>query len=126
MNSKKILELIERSIDWNRRKLPENTFEMQARKVIEELEELVNELEKDNSDEIKINREKADLFIASSGLGRFRMGDCLFYVGNLLTDMERTNEIIETLISYVEEKLDLIEQLDYVIQDGVYHHKLLN
>lgn len=126
MQNKKILELIANSIDWNIRKLPENTLEMQVLKVFEEVEELFKELGKIKVDEEKVNQEKADVFIALSGLGRFSIGACLYNLNVFLTDMEKNKEPIEDLINYIEKKLDLIEQLDYVIQDGVYHHTLLN
>lgn len=121
MMQNKLIELSLQAIKWNEKRLPNNTLEMQLKKVDEEFEEATEAA--DESENIK---ELADVFIALSGVGRFSVEK--YYAGLFAFFLELNNTTLdlELLQQEVEKKLNVIEQLDYVIQDGVYHHTLLN
>lgn len=62
MMQNKLIELSLQAIKWNEKRLPNNTLEMQLKKVDEEFEEATEAA--DESENIK---ELADVFIALSG-----------------------------------------------------------
>lgn len=103
------------SIDWNQRRLPENTLEMQLKKVEEEIIEGREKAEKGITDVEEI----ADVFIATAGIGRFDLDLALHLMIGVFTGLPCT---VKELADAVESKLKVIEERPYEIQNGVYRH----
>lgn len=121
MQNKKVLELCLKSIEWNERKLPANTLEMQLKKVDEEFEELFAAKEPEAK-----TQELADVFISMAGICRFCIWKGFAGVAGLLSGFEKYGISIEEILQAAEKKLTTIENLNYVIVDGVYRHIAIN
>lgn len=117
----KLIELSLKAIEWNKRRLPHNTLEMQLKKVDEEFNEAIEAADKQEN-----IKELADVFIALSGLGRFSIEK--YYAGLFAFFLEtgNTDLDIESLENEVEKKLKIIDGLTYLVVDGVYRHQTIN
>lgn len=119
--AKKLTELAFKSAEWNARKLPENTLDMQLAKVEEEIEEVRTAFDKGLIDEAE--REIADVFLAIGGIIRFDKS--LFF--HMLVDFtDGLPTSFERLAELAEEKLAIIEERPYEIINGVYRHPTLH
>lgn len=107
-----------KSVLWNEKNLPENTLEMQLKKVEEEIEEgkEKSELGLVASDEI------ADVFIATAGLARFDKEIAMHLMVNVMVGLPIS---LEELANEVEKKLKILEERSYTIVNGVYRHETL-
>lgn len=102
--------LKKRAVDWNIRKLPDNTEEMQMRKVIEEV---IESLDAPND----VN-EKADVIISIWGIERFDKKKGIV----LAQAFWKLNTNVREILIAADDKLDVLEAREYHIKNGVYHH----
>lgn len=117
----KFIELSLKSIEWNKAKLPNNTLEMQIKKVGEEFNEFINTSDKEDG-----MKELADIFIAIAGIGRFSIEKYFAGLLSFFAELNRTQIDLTLLEEEVEKKLKSINNLNYVVVDGVYRHSRLN
>lgn len=111
-------KLIKEVIDWNTNFLPDNTLNMQLRKVMEEIREVIKAK---NSKEYMA--EWADLLISVIGIKRFSEQEFYVHMGFLIEcDRPNLNEIVEESFK----KLEVNKRRKWVIKNGVYHHEEVN
>ena len=102
------VEVLYRSVSWNKRALPDNTLEMQFNKVESEIEE-AKEAD-DRQDEEGCLEEAADILIAICGIARF---DWINFLNYLYTYVDGYPLDWELTIKRAKEKLDELETRRY-------------
>lgn len=111
------VSLRESSIEWNVTTLTENTLTMQIRKVLEEIEEVLEAVETNPENKVK---ELADVLISIWGLHAFapKLANISEQAFVILND----KGIKEILIA-ANDKINELYKREYEIVDGVYRHK---
>lgn len=114
----KLADLFIESIKWNEECLPENTLEMQLKKVEEEILE-----GKEKADSGVIAKDEiADVFIATAGIARFDKDIAMHMIWHAISNLPIT---LEELVEEVEKKLQILRERTYTIVNGVYRHETL-
>lgn len=107
-NSSDFVEILYRSVDWNKRALPDNTLEMQFNKVESEIEEAKEA--KDRRDEDGCLEEAADILIAVCGIARF---DWINFLNYLVVYVDGYPLDWNATLDRAKEKLDELETRKY-------------
>lgn len=109
--------LMESAIEWNVTTLKDNTLIMQIRKVLEEIEEVLEAVETNPENKVK---ELADVLISIWGLSAFdpKLANIAEQAFVILND----KGIKEILIA-ANDKINELYKREYEIVDGVYRHK---
>lgn len=109
--------LRESAIEWNVTTLKDNTLIMQIRKVLEEIEEVLEAVETNPENKVK---ELADVLISIWGLNAFapKLANISEQAFVTLND----KGIKEILIA-ANDKINELYKREYEIVDGVYRHK---
>ncbi len=113
--------LYQEIIEWNITALPENTLEMQWKKVEEELSEF-SETASDG-DLGRFLEEEADVFIAIVGLMRFDINLGLQKLESFLENIKDSVFEYFFLLDCVQRKFKELKKRKYKIVDGVYRHE---
>lgn len=108
----KCLVVLNESLDWNYKKLPNNTLDLQLKKVDEEIDEVVNA--KNYQETVE---ELADVLIAIGGVARFDGEKAMNMFNTFVSFLDRF--IFMDMVDYAERKIKIIHQREY--PDG-YHH----
>lgn len=111
------ISLRESAIEWNVTTLKDNTLTMQIRKVLEEIEEVLEAVETNPENKVK---ELADVLISIWGLNAFapKLANISEQAFVILND----KGIKEILIA-ANDKINELYKREYEIVDGVYRHK---
>ena len=111
------MSLRESAIEWNVTTLKDNTLTMQIRKVLEEIEEVLEAVETNPENKVK---ELADVLISIWGLNAFspKLANISEQAFVILND----KGIKEILIA-ANDKINELYKREYEIVDGVYRHK---
>lgn len=111
------ISLRESAIEWNVTTLKDNTLIMQIRKVLEEIEEVLEAVETNPENKVK---ELADVLISIWGLNAFspKLANISEQAFVILND----KGIKEILIA-ANDKINELYKREYEIVDGVYRHK---
>lgn len=111
------VSLRESAIEWNVTTLTENTLTMQIRKVLEEIEEVLEAVETNPENKVK---ELADVLISIWGLSAFdpKLANIAEQAFVLLNDKG-----LKAILTVANEKITELYKREYEIVDGVYHHK---
>lgn len=109
--------LRESAIEWNVTTLKDNTLIMQIRKVLEEIEEVLEAVETNPENKVK---ELADVLISIWGLNAF--------APKLANISERAfvtlnDKGIKEILIAANDKINELYKREYEIVDGVYRHK---
>lgn len=123
-NSIDFVEVLYRSVSWNKRALPDNTLLMQFNKVESEIEEAKEAEER--KDEEAMLEEAADILIAICGIARF---DWINFLHYLATYVDGYPLSWEKTIARALLKLDELETRKYFLVETPrgqeYQHKVL-
>lgn len=109
----KTLKLLNDSLDWNIAKLPNNTMELQCKKVLEEIDEALEA--KDNYEHFV--EEIGDIFIAVGGLARFNREFSADVFSEVCKALDKF--IFMDAIDQAEKKIPVLYERDYT---NGYHH----
>lgn len=108
----KCLSVLNQSLEWNYKKLPKNTFELQLKKVDEEIDEVIDaETYQETIEEL------ADVLIAIGGVARFDEEQAVNMFNNFSRLLDKF--VFMDVIDYAERKIKIIYEREYL--DG-YHH----
>lgn len=109
--------LRESAVEWNVTTLTDNTLIMQIRKVLEEIEEVLEAVETNPENKVK---ELADVLISIWGLSAFdpKLANIAEQAFVLLNDKG-----LKAILTAANEKITELYKREYEIVDGVYHHK---
>lgn len=109
--------LRESAVEWNVTTLTDNTLIMQIRKVLEEIEEVLEAVEKNPENKVK---ELADVLISIWGLSAFdpKLANIAEQAFVLLNDKG-----LKAILTAANEKITELYKREYEIVDGVYRHK---
>ena len=111
---KKLVDVLNASLEWNYAKLPNNTFELQVTKYYEEVDEAM-EAEQDNYQHFV--EEVCDVLICIGGMMRFDSSLAQEMLNTLLKDIDKY--ILMDIVDYAEQKIKILYEREY--RDG-YHH----
>lgn len=114
-----LLKLSIRASEWNEKYLPLNTEDMQYDKIKEESNEVIDAIKKMDKEQEKM--EKADVFIAISGLIRFNIEGYFDKMSLFFSLIDFNDYSISEFINNIENKLEIIKHRHYEIVNGVYH-----
>lgn len=118
------VEVLYRSVSWNKRALPDNTLEMQFNKVESEIEEAKDADER--QDEDGCLEEAADILIAICGIARF---DWINFLNYLYTYVDGFPLAWDAVLKRALQKLDELETRKYFLietpRGSEYQHKVL-
>jgi len=109
--------LRESAVEWNVTTLTENTLIMQIRKVLEEIEEVLEAVETNPENKVK---ELADVIISIWGLSAFdpKLANIAEQAFVCLNDKG-----LKAILTAANEKITELYKREYEIVDGVYRHK---
>lgn len=109
--------LRESAVEWNVTTLTDNTLIMQIRKVLEEIEEVLEAVETNPENKVK---ELADVLISIWGLSAFdpKLANIAEQAFVLLNDKG-----LKAILTAANEKITELYKREYEIVDGVYRHK---
>ena len=109
--------LRESAVEWNVTTLTDNTLIMQIRKVLEEIEEVLEAVETNPENKVK---ELADVLIYIWGLSAFdpKLANIAEQSFVLLNDKG-----LKAILTAANEKITELYKREYEIVDGVYRHK---
>lgn len=109
--------LRESAVEWNVTTLTDNTLIMQIRKVLEEIEEVLEAVETNPENKVK---ELADVLISIWGLSAFdpKLANIAEQSFVLLNDKG-----LKAILTAANEKITELYKREYEIVDGVYRHK---
>lgn len=102
------------AVEWNEKCLPDNTLSMQLRKVVEEVNEVL-----DATTRTQQIKEKADVLITILGLARFSK------VTSLILEeafVKLCGDDIKEILLAAVEKMNILWDRTYVKKGNVYHH----
>ena len=112
----KCLVVLNESLEWNIKRLPNNTLNLQLKKVDEEIDEVVNA--KNYQETIK---ELADVLIAIGGVARFNEEKAVNMFNNFINFLDKF--IFMDMIDYAEQKIKILYERSY--SDGYKHDSCL-
>ena len=102
----KCLVILNESLDWNYKKLPNNTLDLQLKKVDEEIDEVVNA--KNYQETVE---ELADVLIAIGGVARFDGEKATDMFNNFIGFLDRF--IFMDMVDYAERKIKILHERTY-------------